>query len=279
MGACAPLATKYLERNSYSPHEPHSDVLCVAGRGGNHTDTIRYAVMVSSRFLSVFLFIGPAAHGYSFKPFRSYRQQNVAADVPFVGLGTTESSSSAASVPCTALENAPACRRSFFRTALTAFGASFVVASKPVAALAAGEDAFEKKQLMPLDTYLYTIARVKEATQQEMRLIRTGKFKDVARGNVKLAVRFMLNNYRLSDNVIAASSYLKGQQQIQAGSDGQKAVQALYTILEYFDASGVENIKARRLIRLCWFLFFGRCWFSVLESFSISFIFLLIFFS
>lgn len=104
---------------------------------------------------------------------------------------------------------------------------------------------------MPLETYLYTIARVREATQQEMRLIRTGKFKDVARGNVKLAVRFMLNNYRLSDNVIAAASYLKGQQQIQAGSDGQKAVQALYTILEYFDASGVENIKVRLLMCFC----------------------------
>ena len=84
-----------------------------------------------------------------------------------------------------------------------------------------------------------------EATAQETRLIKTGKFKDAARGNVKLAVRFMLNNYRLSDNIIAAASFLNGQQQIQAGADGQKAVQALYTILEYFDASGVENIKVR----------------------------------
>ena len=79
----------------------------------------------------------------------------------------------------------------------------------------------QKKQLMPLETYLYTTARVREATAQEMRPIKTGKFKDAARGNVKLAVRFMLNNYRLSDNVIAAASYLKGQQQIQAGADGQ----------------------------------------------------------
>ena len=120
-------------------------------------------------------------------------------------------------------------------------------ASNPSAAFAAaGDDAFQKNKLMPLETYLYTIARVREATAQETRLIKTGKFKDAARGNVKLAVRFMLNNYRLSDNVIAAASYLKGQQQIQAGSDGQKAVQALYTILEYFDAGSVENIKVRK---------------------------------
>ena len=145
-----------------------------------------------------------------------------------------------------------------------------------MAAFGGGRNCVRKEQLMPLDTYLYAVAHV-PAVRAGMRLIRTGKFKDVAQGNVKLAVRFMLNNYRLSDNVIAASSYLKGQQQIQAGSDGQKAVQALYTILEYFDASGVENIKARRLIRLCWFLFFGRCWFSVLESFFVSFIFFLIF--
>jgi hypothetical protein len=143
-------------------------------------------------------------------------------------------------------------RRSFIGGALsTAFGAGGLVtaaASNPsaAAAAAAGDDAFQKNKLMPLETYLYTIARVREATAQEMRLIKTGKFKDAARGNVKLAVRFMLNNYRLSDNVIAAASYLKGQQQIQAGSDGQKAVQALYTILEYFDAGSVENIKVRK---------------------------------
>jgi ABC-type thiamine transport system substrate-binding protein len=37
-----------------------------------------------------------------------------------------------------------------------------------------------------LDTYLYKIIRVKEATQQEKRLIQTGKFKDIQRANVKL---------------------------------------------------------------------------------------------
>jgi len=230
-------------------------------------------------------------------------------------VGPTRGSASAAGVSqATASASvAESSRRSFFRGALsTAFGVGLVTTTffNPSGALAAaGDEAFQKKQLMPLETYIYTISRVREATAQEMRLIKTGKFKDAARGNVKLAVRFMLNNYRLSDNVIAAASYLKGQQQIQAGSDGQvcfqcfvdlmnysclsiqltavachvlmlattatnpvnayiyqclfcctllkvdshqhflhfsceqKAVQALYTILEYFDAGSVENIK------------------------------------
>jgi len=37
-----------------------------------------------------------------------------------------------------------------------------------------------------LDSYLYKIIRVREATQQEKRLIQTGKFKDTQRANVKL---------------------------------------------------------------------------------------------
>ena len=43
--------------------------------------------------------------------------------------------------------------------------------------------------IVGLDSYLYRIIRVKEATQQEKRLIQTGKFKDTQRANVKLWVR------------------------------------------------------------------------------------------
>ena len=65
------------------------------------------------------------------------------------------------------------------------------------------------------------------------------------RANVKLAVKFIVNNYKLSDNIIAASSYLAGNARVQASGVGQNAVQSLYTILEYFDSSDVENIKVR----------------------------------
>lgn len=53
----------------------------------------------------------------------------------------------------------------------------------------------------------------------------------------------MINNYQLSDSVIAGSSYLKGNARVQASGVGQSAVQSLYTIVEYFDSSDVENIK------------------------------------
>ncbi|KAL7521907.1 hypothetical protein ACHAWX_006599 [Stephanocyclus meneghinianus] len=95
----------------------------------------------------------------------------------------------------------------------------------------------------PLSSCIYNILRVREATQQETRLITTGKFKDVQRANVKLAVKFMINNYRLSDSIVAASSYLTGNAKVSASGVGGSAVQSLYTILEYFDSSDVENIK------------------------------------
>ncbi|KAG7370959.1 hypothetical protein IV203_019529 [Nitzschia inconspicua] len=98
---------------------------------------------------------------------------------------------------------------------------------------------------LDLDSYLYKIVRVREATQQERRLIQTGKFKDIQRANVKLAVKFMVQNYRLADCVVGASAYLKGGNtaQMKAIDVGQTAVQNLQTILEYFDTSDVENIK------------------------------------
>jgi hypothetical protein len=94
-----------------------------------------------------------------------------------------------------------------------------------------------------LDSYLYRVLRAREATQQEKRLIKSGKFKDIQRANVKLAVKFIVQNYRMSDSVVGASAYLKGGNQMKAIDAGQTAVQNLQTILEYFDSSGVENIK------------------------------------
>lgn len=124
------------------------------------------------------------------------------------------------------------------RRNLLAIGSATVVSallSPPVRVANAAPD---------LDTYLYKIIRVREATQQERRLISTGKFKDRARQNVKLAVKFMIQNYQLSDCIVGASAYLSGNAaQMRANDAGQAAVQNLQTILEYFDSSDVENIK------------------------------------
>jgi hypothetical protein len=102
-------------------------------------------------------------------------------------------------------------------------------------------------QRKPLVDLLYTILRVREATSQESRLIKSGKFKDVQRANIKLAVKFMVQNYRLADTFIAACTYLKDggteQRRLEAGQVGQTVVQNLITITEYFDSSDVQNLK------------------------------------
>lgn len=110
--------------------------------------------------------------------------------------------------------------------------------------IAASEPA--RAESLDLEGYLYRIVRVREATVQERRLIKTGKFKDVQRANVKLAVKFMVQNYRLADCVVASAAFLQGnERQVRAIETGQTAVQNLQTILEYFDSSDVQNIKVR----------------------------------
>ncbi|KAL7464678.1 hypothetical protein ACHAXS_005015 [Conticribra weissflogii] len=132
-------------------------------------------------------------------------------------------------------------RRSFLDALITTSTVATILGS-PFESLAE-EEKVSSAKLRPLSDCIYNILRVREATEQETRLISTGKFKDVQRANVKLAVKFMVINYRLSDSIIAASSYLSGNARMQASGAGQNAVQSLYTILEYFDSSDVENIK------------------------------------
>ena len=135
------------------------------------------------------------------------------------------------------------CRRSFISNILTCS----TIALLPVSAFAADDEVEEKvsrkPKRLPLSVYLYSILRAREATEQESRLISTGKFKDVQRANVKLAIKFIINNYKLSDSIIAASSYLTGNDRVKASGVGQSGVQSLFTIVEYFDSSDVENIK------------------------------------
>lgn len=116
---------------------------------------------------------------------------------------------------------------------------TLMVGSTPSVALAA--------ERVPLNQCLYRILRVREATMQEARLIKNGTFKDVQRNNVKLAIRFMIENYRLNDAFVAASSYLASDTKVPAAEIGQSAVSNLYTILEYFDSGDVENIKVTSL--------------------------------
>eukprot|EP00617_Octactis_speculum_P002967 CAMPEP_0185771168 /NCGR_PEP_ID=MMETSP1174-20130828/63483_1 /TAXON_ID=35687 /ORGANISM="Dictyocha speculum, Strain CCMP1381" /LENGTH=242 /DNA_ID=CAMNT_0028456939 /DNA_START=13 /DNA_END=741 /DNA_ORIENTATION=+ len=85
--------------------------------------------------------------------------------------------------------------------------------------------------------YVYKILRVQEATLQEVRLINSGKFKDLQRANIKLAANMMLVNYNLDDCIVQAARYAKNGQIIQATDAGRGAVEALNQINEYFDSS------------------------------------------
>lgn len=133
-------------------------------------------------------------------------------------------------------------RRNFINTISSAAVLSTITSAMPAYA-----DEEEAEVVKTVQTPLYYILRVREATEQETRLIKSGKFKDVQRANVKLAVKFMVDNYRLNDNFIAASAYLEGDKRLKAGDIGTNVVQNLYTILEYFDASDVQNIKVCKL--------------------------------
>ena len=134
-------------------------------------------------------------------------------------------------------------RRSFFST-ISSAAILITTLSNPSTSFAA--EAEEEAENKSVQTPLYNILRVREATEQEARLIKSGKFKDVQRANVKLAVKFMVDNYSLNDNFIAASAFLTGDKRMKAGDIGQNVVQNLYTILEYFDSGDVENIKVSR---------------------------------
>jgi len=142
------------------------------------------------------------------------------------------------------------CRRSFIGEIFTTTTAAIALPLAPPAFAAddeVEETSSRKPKRLPLSSYLYSILRAREATEQESRLIRTGKFKDVQRANVKLAIKFIINNYKLSDSIISASSYLTGNDRVKASGVGQSAVQSLFTIVEYFDSSDVENIKVDSL--------------------------------
>ena len=78
------------------------------------------------------------------------------------------------------------------------------------------------------------ILRVQEATTQETRLVKTGKYKELQRLNIKRAVNFMLENYSLRDRFVTASAFAPLEQQQQATDYAQTAVESLIQILEYF---------------------------------------------
>lgn len=102
--------------------------------------------------------------------------------------------------------------------------------------------ATKQQPLEDLAMPLNRILRVIEATTQEERLIRTGKFKDLQRANVKYAVELILNNYRLQENINLASAFVEPSSVLAATEKGRQAVEYLVTVQEYFD-SGKQSLQ------------------------------------
>jgi hypothetical protein len=143
-----------------------------------------------------------------------------------------------------ATSNGEISRQDWIKQSVAAAAAVFLLPQTEPALAASADNKADKAERKPLEVCLYSILRVREATVQESRLVTTGKFKDVQRANVKLACKFILNNYRLSDTLITASAYLESnEKRVAAVNVGQSAVQDLQTILEYFDSGDVQNIK------------------------------------
>lgn len=96
---------------------------------------------------------------------------------------------------------------------------------------------------------IYLVLRVQEATQQEERLVKSGKFKDLQRANVKFAVNLMLTNYQFLSSVNQASTL--SAKAYEASMVGREAVEALQQILEYFDSAQrslqVETLSGEKL--------------------------------
>ena len=97
---------------------------------------------------------------------------------------------------------------------------------------------------------LLLVLRVKEAAAQETRLIKSGKFKDVQRNSIKLAITLMLDNYQLLENVNKCAILAGGRRSQEALQVGQGAVEVLQSVLEYFDSSSkslkVESISSEK---------------------------------
>jgi hypothetical protein len=207
--------------------------------------------MILSRLLLLCYLAGTAVHSFHAVPSRVYTS-SVANKIE--GAMTNQSKSRAPSAttkneagPSHSMTRRttpqePLSRRNAFQISVASLvaGSTTVGSYVPPATAAAGKRA-------SLNDSLYRILRVREATLQETRLIKNGTFKDVQRNNVKLAIRFMVENYRLNDAFVGASSYLPGDVKLAAVEVGQSAVSNLYTILEYFDAGDVENIKVTSL--------------------------------
>jgi len=127
-----------------------------------------------------------------------------------------------------------------------AFAPGDLVSGKAAGTSSTSEGRFRGAQqsAQALQDALVLIGRVQEATVQEERLVTTGKFKDLQRNNIRMALTMMVDNYRLGDQVVVASGYVENKNKVlQASNIGNEAVDALIVANEYF----ARELKASKL--------------------------------
>eukprot|EP00965_Chrysotila_dentata_P056887 1887589-Pleurochrysis_carterae.AAC.1 len=115
-----------------------------------------------------------------------------------------------------------------------------VAASQPLSAFAAPVPVPQMDD-KTLQQELVSILRVQEAAAQEARLVKTGKYRELQRLNVKRAVGMMIDNYDLSGRFVRASAVAPRDKANAAASFGNTAVESLVQILEYFQVDLVAN--------------------------------------
>ncbi|GMI06008.1 hypothetical protein TrVE_jg12786 [Triparma verrucosa] len=127
--------------------------------------------------------------------------------------------------------NAAPSRRAFVVATAASISSSFLSTSVFAA---------EIDESAPSDSYeaLLLLLRAQESTAQELNLLKTGKYKNFQRANVKLAVRYILRNYGLTTNFAKLSGTSS-----KLSTLSSSIVSNLNTILEYFDDRNTDSLK------------------------------------
>jgi len=119
----------------------------------------------------------------------------------------------------------------------TGTAAAALIFAGPESVAAAGV----KMPKVDLQEELVGILRVQESCSQQTRLVKTGKFKELQRLNVKRAIRMMIDNSDMQSRFARATVYVDRADVPTATEAGNTAVEALTQIIEYFPQDLVAN--------------------------------------
>lgn len=123
------------------------------------------------------------------------------------------------------------------RGSIAAAATAAALLVQPQAALAAGV----KMPKVDLQLELVNLLRVQESCGQQTRLVKTGKFKELQRLNVKRAIRMMIENSDMQSRFARASIYVNRDDVTKATEAAALAVEGLNQIIEYFPQDLVAN--------------------------------------